>query len=203
MDLKVLAIILFILTYILLLVLPKYRAYVAVISAAVFVLLDIVPYNDVFAVIDWNVILMIMGTMGVVSFFIESKMPSLLADIIIEKTSNVKWAIVFLCIAAGLISAFIDNVATVLMFAPVAIVMCKKLKISPVMPVIAIALSSNLQGAATLVGDTTSILLGAEANLNFWDFFFFQGKIGLFWVVQLGALASVLILLYKIGRAHV
>lgn len=196
MDLKDLAIILFVLTYILLLILPKYRAYVAVISAALFVILDIVPYNIALSKIDWNVLMMIIGTMGVVSFFIESKMPSLLADIIIEKTPNVKWAIVLLSIAAGLISAFIDNVATVLMFAPVALVMCKKLKISPVLPVIAIALSSNLQGAATLVGDTTSILLGAEAGLNFWDFFFFQGKVGLFWVVQLGAFASVLILLF-------
>lgn len=123
-------------------------------------------------------------------------MPALLADIIVEKTPNVKWAVVLLSIAAGLISAFIDNVATVLMFAPVALVMCKRLNISPVMPIIAISISSNLQGAATLVGDTTSILLGSYLGMNFSDFFFFKGKFSLFWIVQAGAIASILILLW-------
>ena len=52
------------------------------------------------------------------------------------------------------------------------------------------------QGAATLVGDTTSILLGGYANLDFLDFFFFKGRIGMFWVVQAGALVSTLVLMY-------
>ena len=97
---------------------------------------------------------------------------------------------------AGIISAFVDNVATVLMVAPVAVTIAKKLKISPVPSVIAIAVSSNLQGAATLVGDTTSILLGSHAEMSFLDFFFFRGRIGIFWIVELGALVSTLVLLY-------
>lgn len=60
------------------------------------------------------------------------------------------------------LSAFIDNVATVLMIAPIALAIAKKLDISPVGMVISIAVSSNLQGAAKLVGDTTSILLGCR-----------------------------------------
>ena len=64
------------------------------------------------------------------------------------------------------------------------------------MPIIAIAISSNLQGAATLVGDTTSILLGSYLGMNFSDFFFFKGKFSLFWIVQAGAIASILILLW-------
>ncbi|HNZ50622.1 MAG TPA: SLC13 family permease [Bacilli bacterium] len=192
----VLALILFACTYVLLLALPKYRAYVALTSAAVFIILGIIPLNKVLGAIDWNVIMMIFGTMGVVGLFIESKMPSRLADFIIAKMPNVKWTIFILALFAGLISAFIDNVATVLMIAPVALNIAKKLEISPVGMVIAIAVSSNLQGAATLVGDTTSILLGGEANMNFLDFFFFKGKVGIFWVVQAGALVSALILLW-------
>lgn len=192
----VLAIILFACTYVLLLALPKYRAYVALISAALFIALGIIPVDKVFGVIEWNVIMMIFGTMGVVGLFIESKMPSRLADLIIEKMPNVKWTIVILALFAGIISAFIDNVATVLMIAPVALNIAKKLKISPVSMVIAIAVSSNLQGAATLVGDTTSILLGQAAGMNFLDFFFFQGKIGIFWVVQAGAVISAFILFW-------
>jgi len=190
------AILLFVLTYALLIILPNYRAYIALASAAVFVLLGILPVGKVLSYLDWNVILMIAGTMGIVSYFIESKMPSLLADIILARMPNVKWAIISLSLFAGIISAFIDNVATVLMVAPVALTIAKKLKISPVNSVIAIAVASNLQGAATLVGDTTSILLGGYAGLNFLDFFVFQGKPGMFFVVQAGALASTFVLLF-------
>ena len=193
---KTTTIILFALTYLLLLAIPKRRALIAVSSAVIFVVLGIFPISKVFATIDWNVILMIAGTMGVVTLFIESRMPSLLADLIIEKVPNVKWAIVSLALFAGIISAFVDNVATVLMVAPIAVTIAKKLKISPVASVIAIAISSNLQGAATLVGDTTSIMLGSAAEMNFLDFFFYQGKIGLFWVVECGAFVSTFVLLW-------
>lgn len=193
---KIIAISLFILTYALLLIFPKVRAYIALASALTFVLLGILPASKVFTTVDWNVILMISGTMGIVYLFIESKMPALLADLIIEKTPNIKWAIISLSLFAGIISAFVDNVATVLMVAPVALTIAKKLKISPVPSIIAIAVSSNLQGAATLVGDTTSILLGGYANLNFLDFFFFKGRIGIFWAVQAGALAATFVLMY-------
>ena len=188
------AIIIFAVTYLLLLSYPKYRAYIALISATIFVSLGILPLNKVLSTVDWNVILMIAGTMGVVGLFIESKMPSLLADIMIERMPNVKWAIISLALFAGIISAFVDNVATVLMVAPVALTISKKLKISPVPSIIAIAVSSNLQGAATLVGDTTSILLGGYAGLNFLDFFYVDGRIGIFWIVEVGALISTLVL---------
>ncbi len=86
--------------------------------------------------------------------------------------------IVALSLFAGIVSAFVDNVATVLMIAPVALAFCKKVNISPVPSIICIAVSSNLQGAATLVGDTTSILLAKQANLDFSDFFVHDGHVG-------------------------
>ncbi|NLM13203.1 MAG: arsenic transporter, partial [Epulopiscium sp.] len=118
---KVTAMIIFITTYALLLLFPKIRAYIALFSASLFVFIGIMPLNKCLTTVDWNVILMIAGTMGIVSLFIESKMPSLLADLLIEKTPNVKWAIIALSLFAGFISAFVDNVATVLMVAPVAL----------------------------------------------------------------------------------
>jgi len=180
--------------------LPKYRPYIALASAALFVVLGILPASKVFASVDWNVIMMIAGTMGVVSLFIESKMPALLADLIIMKMPNVKWAIISLSLFAGLISAFVDNVATVLMVAPVALNIAKKLNISPVKSIISIAIASNLQGAATLVGDTTSILLGSHMNMDFLDFIVYQGKPGLFWIVQIGGLAATLVLFYVLRK---
>lgn len=193
---KIAAIIIFILTYVLLLTIPKHRAKIAVTSATLFVVLGIIPFREVFTIIDWNVIFMIAGTMGLVSLFIDSKMPSLLADIIIEKTPNVMWAIVSLSLFAGIISAFVDNVATVLMVAPVALTICKKLGVSPIASIISISVASNLQGAATLVGDTTSILLAGHLDMNFFDFFIYNGKMGLFFIVQIGAIMSTLVLLW-------
>lgn len=191
----VLALILFIATYLALLIFSKYRVYIALASAAIYVILGILPVGNVLGSVDWNVIMMIAGTMGLTFFFIESKMPSLLADMIIGRIYSVKWIIIVLSLFAGIISAFVDNVATVLMIAPVALTISKKLNISPVNSIIAIAVSSNLQGAATLVGDTTSILLGTYANLDFLDFFVYRGRPGLFWVVEISAIIAAIVLL--------
>ena len=192
----VLALVIFLLTYTALMIFSKYRAHIALGSAALFVILGILPLQKVFGSVDWNVIMMIAGTMGIVYLFIESRMPSLLADIIIHRMPSVKWVIIALSLFAGIISAFVDNVATVLMVAPVALVVARKLNISPIPAIIAIAISSNLQGAATLVGDTTSILLGGYAGMDFLDFFVYHGRPGLFWVVQIGAILAAITLLF-------
>ena len=193
------ALALFILTYVLMLALPKYRPFVAMGSALIFIASGMLPLEQILPSVDFNVLLMIAGTMGTVALMIESKMPNLLADIIIEKVPNVKWAIVILALFAGIVSAFIDNVATVLMIAPIALAIAKRLNISPVGMIIAIAVSSNLQGAATWVGDTTSIMLGGYADMNFLDFFVYQGKPGIFWAVELGAVvaASLLLIIFR------
>ena len=194
MSTTTIAIIIFAITYLSLLIFSNYRAYIALGSAALFVALGIMPLGEVFSSVDWNVLMMIAGTMGTVALFIESRMPARLADLIINKVPNVKWAIIALSVFAGVISAFVDNVATVLMVAPVALGIAKKLKISPVTSIIAIAIASNLQGAATLVGDTTSILLGGYADMTFLDFFFLDGKAGMFWIVQLAMVAAIFVL---------
>ena len=191
-----LAIILFAATYVLMLTFSKFRPYIALASAAVFIVSGMLPLDQVLPNLDFNVLLMIAGTMGLVALFIESKMPSLLADLIMERVPNVQMAAVALALFAGVISAFVDNVATVLMVAPVALEICKKLKTNPVPFIIGIAVSSNLQGAATLVGDTTAIMLGSALDMSFLDFFVYQGKPGMFFAVELGALLSACILAF-------
>ena len=191
-----LALALFAVTYALMLIFSKYRPYIALASALVFVVLGMLPVSSILGTIDFNVLLMIAGTMGIVSLFIESKMPSLLADLVMEKVPNVQLAAVAMALFAGIISAFVDNVATVLMTAPVALEICKKLKTNPVPFIIAIAVSSNLQGAATLVGDTTAIMLGSALDMSFTDFFWYTGKPGMFFAVELGAIFSALIVAF-------
>lgn len=194
------AVLLFASTYLLMLALPNHRLPVVLGSAGLFLCTGMLPWSKAAGYIDWNVLMMIAGTMGLVALLRESKMPALLADLILERVPNVKWAIVALSLFAGLISAFIDNVATVLMVAPIALAIAKKLNLDPVGMIIAIAVSSNLQGAATLVGDATSILLGSYAGMSFGDFFVYQGRPGIFFAVELGALLAALLLLMLFRR---
>ena len=186
------AIILFAATYVLMLTFSKYRPYIALASGVLFILSGMLPVSQIIGALDFNVLLMIGGTMGLVQLFIDSRMPARLADMIMARVPNVQWAAVCLSLFAGVISAFVDNVATVLMVAPVAVEICKKLKTNPVPFIIAIAVSSNLQGAATLVGDTTAIMLCSALDMSFLDFFFYQGKPSIFFAVELGAVLSAL-----------
>ncbi len=190
------ALILFALTYVLMLAFSKYRPYIALASGLVFIVTGMLSLENIFGSVDFNVLLMIAGTMGTVALFIESKMPELLADLIMSKIPNVKWAIVAMSLFSGIISAFVDNVATVLMVAPVALEIAKKLKVNPVPFIISIAVSSNLQGAATLVGDTTAIMLGSALDMSFMDFFWYKGRPGMFFAVELGAILSAVIVAF-------
>ena len=190
------AIILFAATYVLMLTFSKFRPYIALASGLIFIITGMLPVTQIIGSLDFNVLMMIGGTMVLVQLFIDSRMPEKMADMIMAKVPNVQWAAVCLSLFAGIISAFVDNVATVLMVAPVAIEICKKLKTNPVPFIIAIAVSSNLQGAATLVGDTTAIMLGSALDMTFMDFFFYGGKLSMFFIVELGAVLSALIVYF-------
>lgn len=190
------ALAIFVVSYILMLAFSKYRPYIALATGLVFIVTGMLPLGSIWGTIDLNVLLMIAGTMGTVALFIESKMPALLADLVMRRVPNVMWAVVAMGLFSGVISAFVDNVATVLMVAPVALAICKKLDTNPVPFIIAVAVSSNLQGAATLVGDTTAIMLGSALDMSFIDFFWYKGRPGMFFVVEVGAVLSAVIIAY-------
>lgn len=196
----ILALILFIITYLLMMIFSTKREIIVIISSILFTLLGIINFKEAITAINYDVLLIIIGTMGIVGFFIESKMPCLMADYLLTKVTDTKWAIVVLAMLAGIVSAFVDNVATVLIVAPIGLAICKKLNISPVNALIAISVSSNLQGAATLIGDTTSIILGSYANMNFVEFFFVEGKPSIFFAVELGAIVTIPVMLFLLRK---
>ena len=195
-----LAILLFAAAYVLMLAVPRFRPWFALGFGGLFVALGMLPVGEVLGALDFNVLLMIGGTMGLVQLFIDSRMPARMADLVMASVPNVRIAAVALSLFAGIISAFVDNVATVLMVAPVAIEICKKLKTNPVPFIVSIAVSSNLQGAATLVGDTTAIMLGSALDMSFLDFIWYQGKPGMFFMVELGAVLSAMIVYFTFRR---
>lgn len=182
--------------YAVMIIKPKFRVHAAAVTAVLFIAIGILPFAAIPAAINWNVLMMLLGTMIIVDYFIASKMPNLIAEFLLDHSKNVMWVTIYMSLFAGLVSAFIDNVATVLMIAPVGLAICTSLGISPVPMILCIAVSSNLQGAATLVGDTTSIMLGAYAGMDFTSFFFMNGKPGIFFAVELGALATIPIIMF-------
>ena len=187
------AILLFAAAYVLMLAVPKYRTWFALGCGVLFVVFGMLPIGEVLSALDFNVLLMIGGTMGLVQLFIDSRMTEKMADMVMDRAPNIQAAAVALSLFAGIISAFVDNVATVLMVVPVALEICKKLKTNPVPFIISICVSSNLQGAATLVGDTTAIMLGSALDMSFLDFLWYRGRPGMFFMVELGAVFSALI----------
>lgn len=144
--------------------------------------------------INWNVMGIFVGTLFLAELFTYSRAPAVLAEGLVNKAGHAGWAILFICIMSSVISAFVENVATVLIIAPVAFATCRRVKVNPIVPIIGIAISSNLQGTATLIGDPPSMLLAGYAKLSFNQFFIYRGKPGIFFAVQIGAIVSFVVL---------
>jgi Na+/H+ antiporter NhaD/arsenite permease-like protein len=160
---------------------------------------------EAFRAVEWNVLGIFAGILFVAEVFADSGMPLRLADILIDRSRTVGGAILLVCLFAGFVSIFVENVATVLIVAPVAMQVSRRAGVSPVPFLIGIAVSSNLQGAGTLIGDPPSMILASFQRMDFNDFFFYQGRPSIFWAVQAGALAStgVLWLLFRKFRQPV
>ena len=109
----ILALILFAVTYVLMLWLQQYRPWVALCSAVLFIVLGEAGVYEfslraALQAVDYNVLLMMAGTMGTVALFIESKMPARLAEMLIVCVPDVKWAVCMLALFSGVISAFVE-----------------------------------------------------------------------------------------------
>ncbi|MBI4560274.1 MAG: TRAP transporter large permease subunit [Candidatus Hydrogenedentes bacterium] len=201
MDKATVSILVFVGAYILFVFLPNRRSLVAVGAAAVLVLTQTVTLHEAVEGINWNVMGIFVGMLIAADVFIESRCPAYLAELIVNRARSTAWAMLFICALTSGLSIFVENVATVLIIAPVALALAKKLDINPVNMLIGIAICSNLQGAATLIGDPPSMLLGGYAKMTFLDFFFYHGKPSIFFAVELGALTS-LVVLYFVFRCH-
>ncbi|MEJ2721423.1 MAG: SLC13 family permease, partial [bacterium] len=153
--------------------------------------------------VNWNVIGIFAGTLILSEFFILSHVPDAISTVLLRRTRTVGAAYLVVCVLSSLLSVAIENVATVLIIAPIMIGLAKKIGVSPVPGVIGIAIASNLQGAATLIGDPPSMILANYMRMNFNDFFVYHGKPGVFFAVQIGAVGSMLFLYWYYNRYRV
>ena len=188
--------------YVLFVALPRWRSATACAGALALVLTgNLTLHQALFEKISWNVIALFFGTLVLAELFMQSRMPAVMAEGLVRRMRTMRGALLAVCALSGFISMFVENVAVVLLVAPVALSLADKLKISPVQLLIAIAVSSNLQGTATLIGDPPSMILAGYMKMTFNDFFIYHGKAGIFFAVQIGCVASLLMLAW-LFRKH-
>ncbi len=155
--------------------------------------------------VNWNILAIYIGSLVIADLFIYSRVPAVLADRIIQRSPTLGLGIVALLAITGILSAFVENVATVLLMAPIALAICGRLKVEPAPFLIGLAVMANLQGMATLVGDPPSMIFASYTDFGFNDFFVHRGRPSLFFVTQVGALVGAVYFFFyfrKLGKVN-
>jgi Na+/H+ antiporter NhaD/arsenite permease-like protein len=171
----VLVVAVFVTAYVLIATERIHRATAALAGAAAMVLLGVVDARVAFfseeTGVDWNVIFLLLGMMVIVSVLKQTGVFDYLAIWAAKRTRGRPFAtmVLLVCITA-VASALLDNVTTVLLIAPVTLLVCDRLGLPPVPFLIAEALASNIGGTATLIGDPPNIIIASRAGLSFNDF---------------------------------
>jgi len=167
-----LSIVLFIGTYAMI-VLEKvfHRVPAALLGGFLAVFIGVVTPKQAWESIDHNTMFLLIGMMIIVSVLIESGFFSILSSMALRITKGdpLKIILTFTMLTAVL-SAFLDNVTTVLFMVPILISITAKLKLKPVPYIIATVLASNIGGTATLIGDPPNIIIGSLGHFTFMDF---------------------------------
>lgn len=193
MELKWIVLAIMAIMYIFVIIFQSKKIIFTSIAALLVIIIGAVsPFHALTGLINWNILMIYIGSLVIAELFIYSKVPARIADGIINVSPNAGIAMVAILIMTGIISAFVENVATVLVMAPIALSLCKKLKMKPVYFMVGLAVMANLQGTATLVGDPPSMIFASYAGYTFNEFFFHEGKFSIFWLVQTGMLAGAI-----------
>jgi Na+/H+ antiporter NhaD/arsenite permease-like protein len=149
------------------------RAIVALLGGCVMVVVGVMDQNEAFKGIDWNTIGLLTGMMILVSVSRRSGMFQYLAIWSAKAAKAHPAGILFILqITTAVLSAFLDNVTTVLLVVPVTLAICTTLKVPAYPYLFAEIFASNIGGTATLIGDPPNILIGSQAGLAFNDFVF-------------------------------
>lgn len=147
------------------------RALVALIGAGLMIFAGVLHQSEAFAGVDFNTISLLTGMMVIVAVTQKSGVFQYIAVAAAKSVKADPWGImVALSLATAVFSALLDNVTTVLLITPVALLITDALKVTPYPYLVAVILSSNIGGTATLIGDPPNIMIGSAAKLTFSDF---------------------------------
>ena len=140
----------------------------AMLGAGLMIALGVAGFNDMLGKIDLNVLGLLIGMMVIVNIMATTGVFEYLAVKIARQTKgNGVLVVMEFLLATAFISAFMDNVTTVILMAPVTILITQLLRL-PTVPIL--IMEANIGGTATLIGDPPNILIGASCNLSFNDF---------------------------------
>lgn len=147
------------------------RTLVALLAGMLVIALGIVDQQTAFAAIDLNVIFLLAGMMVIASTLARTGLFEWLAirSVRLSRGEPVRLLLVLACVTAAM-SAFLDNVTTVVLMTPITLSVARRLGVSPTPYLIAQILASNIGGTATLIGDPPNIMIGSAAGLDFLDF---------------------------------
>jgi Na+/H+ antiporter NhaD/arsenite permease-like protein len=170
---------------------------VALVGAGLMVCLPVMDSPDVFysqnSGIDWDVIFLMLGMMIIVSILRHTGIFEYLAIWAVKRSNGSPLRImILLMLVMALSSAILPNVVSVLLIAPVTLLLCERLEINPVPFLIAEVFASNIGGAATLVGDPPNIIIGARKGLSFNAFFVNMAPVVLLVMLALIAVSPLL-----------
>ncbi len=194
---KIFTIIVFLVAYLFILSVRKKHPVVFVWPAALLlVIFGCLSPGKALGSINVTVLGVFLGMMILSSLFIASQVPAFLADRVLARSRSVGMAFLGVCGLSSVISVFCDNVATVLMVAPIGLEIARRLRINPIQFLIGIAIASNLQGTALMIGDSPSIIMSIEMKMSFNDFIWMKGRPGIAFAVQIGAVVSFLVLYF-------
>jgi Na+/H+ antiporter NhaD/arsenite permease-like protein len=147
------------------------RAIVALLGAGLMILTGVLHQSEAFAALDLNTIGLLTGMMVIVAITQKSGVFQYVAVVGAKSVKANPWGIlVMLSIVTAVFSALLDNVTTVLLIAPVALLITDALKLNPYPYLFSIIFSSNIGGTATLIGDPPNIMIGSAAHFGFNDF---------------------------------
>ncbi len=148
-----------------------HRTLAAIVGASVLLLLHVMTFDQAMSHIDFNTLGVLFGMMLFVAVVRQSGLFEYLAIKSAKLAKGDPWFIMVLFVAlTALLSAFLDNVTTVLLMGPMTVTLCKLLDINPVPYFMAEIMSSNIGGTATLIGDPPNIMIGSAAGFTFADF---------------------------------
>ncbi len=167
----VFAAILFILTYAVIMTEKINRAIVALLAAGLMILGGVLNQEAALRGVDFNTIGLLIGMMVIVAITRQSGIFQFLAIWSAKKVNASPWGIlVMLSLVTAVTSALLDNVTTVLLIVPVALLITEELKVSAYPYLFSMIFSSNIGGTATLIGDPPNIMIGSALGLTFNDF---------------------------------
>ncbi len=171
-------------------------SYVAVIGAVVLVAMGAIPVRTAFfEAIDWNVLSIYWGFLMVSIVFAESGVPAYLASFLARHARTEGRSLLAVCALAAFLSAFMHNVGVTLMLAPIGFAMARSAGSSPTTYLISIACSSNVVTTVTMIADPPALIVAEATGMRFFDFYWFQGNLGL-GAISVVAVAAGLAALY-------